>query len=189
MSRHPRAARAERTALVSLLVTVVLLGAKVMVWASTGSLAVLSQGLDTALDLVALGLMYLGVRIGGRPADESHHYGHGKAENLAAFTQTLILGTVVVVVAVDASRSLVGTPLRVSTPWYAFALLAGSALIDAVRARYLVVAARSEGSEALRAGALNVITDTGTAVVALASLALVRVGVVRADAAGGLLVS
>jgi cation diffusion facilitator family transporter len=189
MSRQALRARLQRTALVSLTVTILLLVAKMMVWASTGSIAILSQALDSALDLVALGLMYVGVRVGARPADESHHYGHGKAENLAAFAQTLILGAVVLSVALDAARALGSPPSPVSAPWYAFALLGASALIDALRARYLAVAARSGSSEALSAGALNVLTDTGTALVALASLALVRLGFERADAIGGLLVA
>ncbi|MBW3595351.1 MAG: cation diffusion facilitator family transporter, partial [Actinobacteria bacterium] len=124
-----------------------------------------------------------------KPADTSHHYGHAKAENLMVFVQTLILGAVVVWVAVGAVGELSGTGDDVDAPWYSFAVLGASAVIDAIRVRALVSAARASGSDALRAGALNLATDIGTAVVALVSLALVRAGIERADAVGAILVA
>lgn len=178
-----------RTALVALVITCVLTLAKVGVWAATSSLAILSQALDSALDIVALGLVFFGVRIASKPADESHHYGHAKAENLVAFTQTLFLGAVVVGVAVEAVGRLAESGTEVEVPAVALLLLAGSALIDVMRVRWLISAARSEGSEALRSGALNIATDIGTAVVALVSLLAVRAGIEEADSIGGLVVA
>ena len=186
---RPVGTRAERQALVALSITLVLATAKVAVWAATGSLAVLSQALDSVLDIVALGLVYVGVRIAGKPADQSHHYGHTKAENLVAFTQTILLGAVVLWVAIGALQALTGDGPRVEAHWYSFALLAVSAVVDGVRVTILVRTAREERSEALRAGALNLATDIGTAVIALASLVFVRAGLERADAIGALLVA
>jgi cation diffusion facilitator family transporter len=179
----------QRTALVALAVTCLLTVAKVVVWVSTGSLAVLSQALDSALDIVALGLVFFGVRIAAKPADESHHYGHGKAENLVAFTQTLFLGIVVVGVIVEAIARLRDPAGTIDVPWFALALLALSAAIDLVRVAWLIRVAREHQSDALRSGALNVATDVGTAVVALISLIAVRGGFEDADALGGLFVA
>ena len=176
-------------ALIALVITGVLAALKVAVWIATGSLAVLSQALDSVLDILALGLLLVGLRIAARPADSSHHYGHGKAENLSVFAQTLLLGAVVVWVAAGAINSLLGEPHDVAAPWYSFALLGGSALIDVVRVRILIAAARASGSHALRAGALNLATDVGTAVVALITLVFVRAGVDRADSIGALIVA
>lgn len=182
--------RAEQAALVSLLLTLALGGLKLIVWVSTGSLAVLSQAFDSFLDLVGLGVVFLGVRIAAKPADEGHHYGHAKAENLSAFSQTLLIGVIVVFLLYEGVARLLGAErAAVSAPWYALALLGVSALVDVWRARLLLRAARSEGSEALAAGALNVAGDVGTALVATVSLVLVRAGLEQADAAGGLLVA
>lgn len=185
---HARISKAERAASVALALTVVLGVAKMAVWATTSSLAVLSQALDSILDVVALVLVFLAVRIAARPADSSHHYGHAKAENLAAFTQTIILGIVVLGVAFEAVLRLFDEE-TVDTPWYSFALLGASAIVDVFRVRMLRSAAVEEGSEALRAGALNFTTDIATALVALSSLAFVRAGFDNADAIGGLLVA
>jgi cation diffusion facilitator family transporter len=182
--------QAERAAALALAVTVVLTAAKVAVWLSTSSLAVLSQALDSAVDIVALGLIFVGVRIGRKPADDSHHYGHAKAENLVAFTQMLILGAIVLAVAGEALLRLKeGEAAAVTVPWYALGLLAGSTVVDAGRVALLARAAKRERSEALRSGVLHVAMDIGTAAVALASLLLVRAGFEQADAVGALLVA
>lgn len=165
-----------------------LVAAKFAVWRATGSLAVLSQALDSLLDIVALGVVYLGIRVAGKPADETHHYGHGKAENLAAFAQTILIGAVVVAVAWEAARRVVTEPPEVGAPWYALVLLVGSIVVDAVRVTYLTDAARREDSDALRASVLNVAGDLGTAIIALTSLAFVRAGAPMADAIGALVV-
>jgi cation diffusion facilitator family transporter len=181
--------RAERAALAALGATVIVAGAKLATSAATGSLAVLSQALDSVLDVVALGLAFFGVRIALKPADAEHHYGHAKAENLAAFTQTLFLGVVVLGVAVEAVRRLSSPAQAVAAPGYALAVIAASAVVDLVRVRILLSAAKADDSDALRAGALNFATDVGTAVIALVSLLLVRGGIPRADAFGGFVVA
>ena len=180
---------AERAARAALVITAVLAVAKIGVWLATSSLAVLSQAVDSLLDVVALGLVLFAVRIAARPADTGHHYGHAKAENLAAFAQTIFLGLVVVGIGVEAVRRLVSDGPSVEAPPYAFVLLALSGVVDAGRAVILIRAARSERSEALRAGALNIATDVGTAAVVLVSLALTGAGFEKADAIGGLVVA
>lgn len=181
--------RAERVAAASLGVTVVLAALKFAVWAATSSLAVLAQALDSVLDIAALGLVLFGVRLAAKPADREHQYGHGKAEHLAAFAQTLLIGVVVIGVSIEASVRLGSDSSTVEAPWYALALLALSVLIDAGRSFVMVRTARAEDSDALRAGALNIAGDVGTAVVALVSLSLVRAGAEWADATGALLVA
>ncbi|HEX2058689.1 MAG TPA: cation diffusion facilitator family transporter [Actinomycetota bacterium] len=179
----------ERAASGALAVTLALAAAKVAVWAATSSLAVLSQALDSVLDVVALALLLVGVRLAAKPADTSHHYGHAKAENLVAFTQMLLLGGLVGAVVVEATGRLASGEEAPTVPWYALALLAGSAVIDLWRARVLLRVGREHRSDALKAGALNVAGDVGTAVVALVSLVVVRAGVEGADAVGALIVS
>src|SRR5688500_15233566 len=96
---------------------------KVTVALATSSLALLSQGLDTAVDRVAIGLVVVAVRMASKPADETHHYGHSKAENLVAFTQTLFLGAIVVALVIEAVGRLSGDAPPVDVPWYAVAVL------------------------------------------------------------------
>src|SRR5438093_7084970 len=124
---------AQRTAALALTLTVLLAAAKLAVWIATSSLAVLSQALDSGVDIVALGLVLVAVRIAARPADATHHYGHAKAENLVAFTQTIVLAAVAIGVGYEAVDRLVTNASPASAPWYAIALLAVSACVDSGR--------------------------------------------------------
>ena len=184
-----RAGKAERAAFAALAVTFVLAGAKLSVWAATGSLVVLSQALDSLVDIVVLSLVFVAVRIARKPADRTHQYGHAKAENLVAFGQVIVLAGIVVAVGAQAIGRLASGGRPVHAPTYAIVLIATSVLIDALRARSLIRTGRAEGSAALRAGALNVLTDIATALVTLASLLLLRAGFDNADSVGALLVS
>jgi cation diffusion facilitator family transporter len=180
---------ARRVALLALGITLALTLAKAVAWLATSSLAMLSQTLDSLIDVVALSLVLVAVRIADKPADESHHYGHGKAENLVAFGQTVFLGALVLAVVFQAVAHLAGGVSSVEAPWYALALLGLSALVDVFRVSLLVRTARRVSSEALRAGAVNIAGDLMTALVALGSLIFVRLGMEHADAIGALFVA
>jgi len=55
------------------------------------STAVLSDGLESAGDVLASGLVLLGLSVAAKPADEDHPYGHGRAETLSGLLIGLIL--------------------------------------------------------------------------------------------------
>lgn len=65
---------------------------KFIVGLSTGSMAVLSSAIDSMLDILMSGVNFLAIRQAEQPADESHAYGHGKFETMAALIQSLIIG-------------------------------------------------------------------------------------------------
>ena len=180
---------ARRVAVIALAITLGLTLAKAVTWLATSSLAMLSQTLDSLIDVVALGLVLVAVRMADKPADDSHHYGHAKAENLVAFGQTVFLGVLVLVVAFQAISRLADDASTVRAPWYALGLLGASAAVDLFRVTLLVRTARRVHSEALRAGAINIGGDLLTVLVALGSLIFVRLGIQNADAIGALFVS
>ena len=62
-----------------------------MVGFATGSLAILSEAGHSLIDLGATVMTYFAVRISGKPADEEHHYGHGKVESVSALAETALL--------------------------------------------------------------------------------------------------
>ena len=53
----------------------------------SGSLGVLSDAAHSGLDLVGAALTFFSVHVSDKPADEDHTYGHGKIENLSAFSE------------------------------------------------------------------------------------------------------
>lgn len=73
-----------RIAALSFLVTLGLLVLKLVIGIISGSIAVLSDALDSATDLVGGGAALVSVRVAAWPADEDHPYGHGKIESISA---------------------------------------------------------------------------------------------------------
>src|SRR5919202_6357956 len=82
-----------RTVLFSISSNALLLVVKLVTGVLTGSVSVLSEAAHSATDLVASIVAFVAVRRSVSPPDESHHYGHGRFENLAgAFEGVILLG-------------------------------------------------------------------------------------------------
>lgn len=85
---HSTEARDERVrttaAVVSLTVAIVLLAIKFVAWRLTGSAAVLSDALESIVNVLAAGFAVGGIIFAGKPADRNHPYGHGKIEFFSA---------------------------------------------------------------------------------------------------------
>src|SRR4051794_36926772 len=80
-----------RTILFSISSNTLLLIVKLVTGILTGSVSVLSEAAHSATDLVASIVAFVAVRSSVSPPDESHHYGHGRFENLAGVFEGVIL--------------------------------------------------------------------------------------------------
>ncbi len=90
--RPPTDRRAMGVARLSV-ITASLLGAMKLVAASlTGSMAIAGSFVDSLTDVFASSVNLIAIRIGSRPADDDHRYGHGKAEGLAGMFQGAVIG-------------------------------------------------------------------------------------------------
>ena len=73
-----------RVAAISVAASATMAAVKFLVGIAIGSLALISEALHSSIDLVATIITWVVVRISDRPADDEHHYGHGKIESLSA---------------------------------------------------------------------------------------------------------
>jgi ferrous-iron efflux pump FieF len=139
----------------------------------TGSLALFSAALDSAIDLFVSGANFLVLRRSARPPDADHAYGHGKFENLAALGQGLFLVGAAASLVVSGVRRLIegGSPQQ--TGW-GLAVLAISMLVSVAVARTLSWAAQRSGSPALKADSIHYATDLWVNGAALGALLVVR---------------
>ncbi len=101
----------EQAALSSILASAGIAIAKFVAAFVSGSLGLLSDALHSLLDVGATILTYVAVRIGGRPADDTHHYGHGKVESVAALIETGLLFGVAGYVVVRGNPQVARWPL------------------------------------------------------------------------------
>ncbi|HKY86098.1 MAG TPA: cation diffusion facilitator family transporter, partial [Pseudorhodoplanes sp.] len=179
----------EKVALTSIAASGGLTIAKGVVGVMTGSLAILSEAAHSLLDFAATVMTYLAVRVSGKPADEEHHYGHGKFESVAALAETALLFLLSGIVIYEAIRRLLGQEHAVEATIPAFAVIGASIVIDFFRARALNKVARETSSEALEADALHFSSDLWSSLGVLIGLAAVALGFKWADAAAALVVA
>jgi ferrous-iron efflux pump FieF len=96
-----------RATYASLAVAAVLIAAKLVVWISTDSVALLSSLVDSFVDAAASLVNFFAVRQAIVPADREHRFGHGKAEPLAALGQSAFLIGSAILLMFEAVRRLV----------------------------------------------------------------------------------
>jgi len=180
----------EKAALGSIAASAGLTAAKAIVGFLTGSLAILSEAGHSLIDLSATVLTYFAVRISGKPADAEHQYGHGKMESVTALAETALLFVLTAVVVFEAVQRLTDSNSRaVEATVAAFAVIAGSIIVDFFRARVLQRVAKETSSEALEADALHFSSDMWSSIAVLFGLFGVKFGYPWADAAAALIVA
>ncbi len=180
----------ERVALTSIVASAGLTVAKGVVGFMTGSLALLSEAAHSLIDFGATVMTYFAVRISGKPADEEHHYGHGKIESITALAETAMLFVLSGVVIWEGAHRLIGGQVHaVEATLIAFVVIAVSIVVDFFRARVLYRVAGETGSEALEADALHFGSDMWSSVAVLFGLGGVALGLPWADAAAAIVVA
>ncbi len=184
-----RTSSEERTALASIGAATVLVALKLGVGLATASLALISAGIESSGDVIAAVLTFFAVRLGGRPADRSHPYGHRRAENLGAIGEAAILLAGGVYVTIEAVTALIEGDRAPEIHWYMFAVIAVAIGVDISRTTISFRAARRLGSPALRSNAFHFAGDMAGSVAVLAGLLAVRDGFAQGDAIAALVVA
>lgn len=153
------AAAKKRSAAVSVLAAAIVAVLKLLTGLSSGSIGMLSEAAHSGLDLVASIITLTSVMISDRPADEAHAYGHGKVENLAAFTETLLMIASVLWILIEAFERILRHAIHLRLSIWPFAVLALSMGVDFLRSRALGRVALQTRSQALQADALHFSMD------------------------------
>ncbi len=178
-----------RTTLVSIAAAGLLVAMKLGVGLGTGSLALISAGIESSGDVIAATVTFFAVRLGGRPADTGHPYGHRRAENLGALGESAILLGGGAIVSVEAISHLVSGARAPGIHWYLFAVIALALAVDLSRTSVSLSAARRHNSPALRSNALHFAGDMLGSLAVLAGLLTVEAGFSQGDSVAALLVA
>ena len=163
---------ASRAAALSFTSNLTLMVLKLAVGILTGSIAILSDAIDSAQDAVASTFTFLSIRLSSQPADAEHPYGHGKAESIAAAAQAILIaggGAFIIFVSV---RRLIGGDVEIDTGPGLIAL-AVTAAVNVAVVLYVRRAARLTGSVALAADASHLWTNVAQAGAVFFALTLV----------------
>lgn len=163
-----------RAAKLSLVVGLLICSGKFLAFYITDSSAVLSDALESIVNIVAAGLMLVSIIVAAQPADENHPYGHGKVEFVSAGVEgtliflagLLILGQAFHEIWVGPHVERIGAGL-----W----LVAGVTLLNAWLGWHLIRVGRKTHSPALEADGHHLLTDVVTSLGVMLGLGLVAV--------------
>jgi cation diffusion facilitator family transporter len=124
----------------------------------SGSMAVVASGLDSLLDVFMSGMNFLAIKKADQPADQSHPYGHGKAESIAASLQALvIISTGIFIIYKAAQKYLLKEVIAYSV--LDLAVMCVSLVFSLVVSTVLKRVGRKTESSALLADALHYSSD------------------------------
>ncbi len=138
---------------------------------ATGSVSVLSEAVHSATDLLASWIAFFSVKVADRPADESHPFGHGKAENLSGLAEAGLILVAAAWIVFEAVHNLLAQegPHRLDL---GIAVMSVSVVVNILVAGHLSRVARETDSMALEADAQHLWTDVRTSIAVLVGLSL-----------------
>ena len=162
-----------RAATVSIVSNSGLIVLKLIAGAVTGSVAILTEAIHSAIDLIASCIAYFSVRQAEEPADAGHRYGHEKFENVAAAAEgvLILVGSGVIVYA--SVNALVTGP-ELESLGFGIGVVAFASAVNLVVSAWLFRRAAATHSPALEGDAAHLRTDAYTSLGVLVGLALVH---------------
>jgi len=170
----PMTVKRSRAAAVSIISNTSLIALKVAAGLITGSVAILTEAIHSAVDLAASFIAYFSVRQAEAPADTDHRYGHEKFENVAAAAEgvLILIGSGVIVYA--AIRSLVHG-VELEALGIGIAVVGFATVVNLIVSTWLYRQARLTQSAALEGDAAHLRTDAYTSAGVLVGLALAQI--------------
>jgi cation diffusion facilitator family transporter len=136
--------------------------------------ALVADGIESGADVVSSLVVWGGLRIAARPADENHPYGHGKAESLAAVAASLALLAAAVLIAYESVKQIL-TPHLLPRP-FTLVLLACVVAVKWFLSRFISNAGRAVESTALKSDAWHHLSDAITSAAAFIGILIAIVG-------------
>jgi cation diffusion facilitator family transporter len=166
---------ASRAAALSVASNAVFMVIKLTVGVVSGSVAVLSDGIDSAEDLVASGIALAAVKYGARPADEGHPYGHGRAETIAATLQAVLIGIGGLLILARSVQRLVDPPDSIGTGLGIATMLLAAGVNFLLVTLYTGRVAKVTGSPAIASEARHLWTNVVQALAVTTGLVVVAI--------------
>jgi cation diffusion facilitator family transporter len=178
-----------RYAWLSVLAALITIGLKTVAYLLTGSVGLLSDALESFINLVGAVMLMAMLAIAARPPDEEHTYGHDKAEYFASGVEGALIVIAAISIAQAAWERLLN-PKPVEQAALGLAVSVVASLVNLVVARILIRAGRRHNSIALEADGGHLMVDVWTSVGVIVGVAAAAfTGWVRLDPLVGLAVA
>ncbi|MDP2093117.1 MAG: cation diffusion facilitator family transporter, partial [Hydrogenophaga sp.] len=163
----------QRLLMASVVVALITITLKTLAWVITDSVGLLSDAMESLVNLAAATFGLVMVTIAARPADEDHPYGHHKAEYFSSgFEGILIIVAALGIMWVATHRLF--DPQPIEQVGWGLALSVASSVLNGLLAWVMFGAARQHRSIALEADAKHLVTDVWTSAGVVIGIALVH---------------
>ncbi len=142
----------------SLIVGVVVLGLKALAWWMTGSIALLSDAMESIVNVAAAGVALVAIRVAAIPADANHPYGHHKAEFLSAVLEGAMIIVAALLILREATLGFLD-PKPLVAPVEGLLVNGSATLLNAFWSWILISRGRRLRSPALMADGRHLLAD------------------------------
>ena len=159
-------------AVLSIITALATMALKAWAWSLTGSISILSDALESLVNLAAAGFALYVLTIAAQPADAEHPFGHDKAEYFAAAAEGLLIIVAAVGIAAAAWGRL-QSPAPLTQMSFGLLITVLASALNGATAWKLFRVAREEDSLVLRADAEHLLSDVWTSVAIVAGLAVI----------------
>ena len=172
MTRSPQSMRF-RAMVLAIAVGGLLMTVKFVAYFLTDSAAILSDALESIINVVASGFALYSIYLSDRPPDRSHPYGHGKIEFFSVGFEGALIILAAVAILYKAFPAFLEAPILTKLD-LGIGLILGTSLVNLALGSYLVRTGRKTRSMPLEADGKHLLTDVYTSVGVVGGLVLVR---------------
>ena len=142
------------------LIAIVLFLVKMIAWYLTNSVAILTDAMESIVNVIAALIGVYSLYVSAKPKDEDHPYGHGKVEFLSAAVEGTLIMVAGILVIYKATVSILVHPHPLQKLDYGIILVAATALVNFVAGTICLNMGRKNNSLALIASGKHLRTDT-----------------------------
>ncbi|MEE8413843.1 MAG: cation diffusion facilitator family transporter [Dehalococcoidales bacterium] len=164
----------ESVAKLSILTISLLIALKVVASILTGSIAILADAVHSVIDLSGVIIGYIGIKVAGKPADEEHAFGHGKAENIASAVIAGLIFVAAGTIFYQAVSRLISGTMTVESVTIGIYITLAALVINTVVSWHALRVSRATDSIALEATARDMFADVFSSGAVLLGLVLFR---------------
>ncbi len=173
--------RTQKLAIGSLIVGLVVLGLKASAWWMTGSIALLSDALESTVNLATAMAALVAINVAARPADADHPYGHHKAEFFSAVLEGVMIIVAALLIMNEAYKGLMN-PRILDAPVQGLLVNGMASVINGIWCWVLITQGRRHRSPALVADGHHLLSDVVSSIgVTFGVLAALETGWVVLD--------
>jgi len=167
----------------------IIFAVKLGAWYISGSVALLSDALESIINIVASCLMLYSVYVSARPADDEHHYGHQKVEYITSLAEGGLIITAAIFIIHTALERL-SKPVPITSVGSAVGINLFATALNGGLSWYLIRRSKETGSIALEGDAKHLLSDVVTSLGVAGGLFISQLtGWTQADPVIALLVS